>query len=163
MPKIHLPASVYTAPGTISGWQWLPYTDKKSLATLKAAIRLIDTRIKGYKPCNAAFKALAGGKTFAQVWSDNSVWISYDPGKKSGRYGVTYLKKHISITHYSLAMGKWTAAATLVHELAHVNGAPGTNTKAEDTLLKCLLKTLHDPNIIGSINNSNRLRGSLFA
>jgi hypothetical protein len=48
-------------------------------------------------------------------------------------------------------MGKWTTAATLVHELAHVNGAPGTNRDAGNTLLNCMLKSLHDPTIIGKI------------
>ena len=50
-------------------------------------------------------------------------------------------------------MGRWTVAATLVHELAHVNGAPGNDRQAEHTLASCLLQKLEDPQIIGRITN----------
>ena len=160
MPQIHLPTSTaYKAPGTVSGWQWLPYSNKTHLATLKSAITIIDSKIKNYTPCNNAFKALSGKKTFLQVWNDKSIWISYDPDKKGSKYGATLSKKHVTITQYALAMGKWTTAATLVHELAHVNGAPGTNKDAENTLLSCMLNSLHDPTIIGKIQKANRLKG----
>ncbi len=158
MPQIHLPTSTtYTAPGTISGWKWLPYSNKTHLATLRSAIAIIDSKIKNYKPCNNAFKSLTGKKSFLQVWNDNSVWISYDPDNKGSRYGATLSKKHITITQYTLSMGKWTTAATLVHELAHVNGAPPTNKDAENTLLSCMLNSLHDPTIIGKIQRSEKL------
>jgi hypothetical protein len=163
MPQIHLPTSTYTAPGSISGWQWLPFTNKTHLATLQSAILLIDSKVKNFTPCNNAFKALSGKKTFLQVWNDKSIWISFDPDKKGTKYGVTLNKKHISITQYALSMGKWTTAATLVHELAHVNGAPGTNQDAENTLLSCMLKSLHDPTIIGKIKRANDLKDAALA
>jgi len=78
------------------------------------------------------------------------VWVSYDPGGQGGRYGAT-LGNEITITAYALRMGRWTVAATLVHELAHVNGAPGTDKQAEHTLASCLLQKLEDPTIIGRI------------
>ena len=81
------------------------------------------------------------------------MWISFDPDRSGNKYGVTLAKKHVSITAYALAMGQWTTAATLIHELAHVNGAPSNNTQAEDTLLSCLLKNNHNPNIIGQIRS----------
>jgi hypothetical protein len=87
-----------------------------------------------------------------QVWNDPGVWVSYDPGGQGGRYGAT-LGNEITITAYSLRMGRWTVAATLVHELAHVNGAPGTDKQAEHTLASCLLHKLENPNIIGRITN----------
>jgi len=151
MAKIHLPGSAYTAPAAISGWQWLPYAAKGHLATLRAAMSIIENRIKGHKPCNQAFKALSGGRTFSQVWADNSIWVSYDPGKQSKRYGATLGTKHVTLSDYTMKMGRWTVAATLVHELAHTNGASGTDSKAEDTLKSCLLKGLHDPAIIGNL------------
>jgi hypothetical protein len=150
MPKINTTKSGHAGPAATSGWQWLPYSNETHLNTLKRAITIINNKIKGDKPCNQAFRALPGRRTFAQVWTDPSVWLSFDPRRTNQLYGAT-LGKEITITEYSLAMGRWTVAATLVHELAHVNGASGTDTKAEDTLKKCLLKGLHDPNIIGKI------------
>ena len=163
MPKIHTTQSTYSAPSPVAGWSWLPYADPSSqLTTLKSAISIIDTKIKSHLPCNNAFKALPLGKTFLQIWNDPTVWISLDPGNMKGRYGATLSKKHITLSAYTLNMGKWTTAATLVHELAHVGGALGTDSKAEDTLLKCLLKSLHDPTIIGElINRKKRNRSYL--
>lgn len=154
MPKIHTSTSKYTAPSPVSGWKWLPYSaPSPQLSTLKSAITTIEREILDYTPCNKAFQKLPSGKTFFQIWSDPKVWISLDPSNISKKYGATLSKKHITLTKYTLNMGKWTTMATLIHELAHVGGASGTDSKAEDTLLKCLLKDLHDPAIIGLINN----------
>jgi len=107
MPSINTPASKHAGPATTMGWQWLPYSNAILLAALRRAIRLIDQRIKGYKPCNAAFKALPSGRTFAQVWSDPSIWLNYDPDRAGHRFGVTHSIggiHNISITQYSLSM-----------------------------------------------------------
>jgi len=150
VPKINTPGSGHGAPAPVAGWQWLAYSNAAYLAALRRAVRIIDTRVKGHRPCDNAFRALPGGRTFSQVWNDSTVWISYDPGGTANRYGAT-LGKEVTITAYSLRMGHWTVAATLVHELAHVNGAGGATTAAEDTLKSCLLHGLHDPTIIGRI------------
>lgn len=163
MPSINLPGSKYTAPPTIQGWHWKPYSNPAYLSTLKSAILLIDMKIRQYTPCNDAFKKLPGGKSFAQVWNDKSIWISFDPDISGNKWGVTLNAKHVSLTAYALKMGKWTTAATLVHELAHVNGAGSNNTAAEDTLKSCLLKSLHNPNIIGSLMKSKLINKSLTA
>jgi hypothetical protein len=154
VPNIHISSSKYSAPSKLQGWQWLPFTDKTMLDIVKRAVTIIDKRIKGSKPCEAAFKALPGGKTFTDIWNQANVWISYDPDRSGNKYGVTLNSKHISITGYTLAMGQWMTAATIIHELAHVGGATGSDTKAEDTLLKCMLKQHHNPNIIGQIRNA---------
>ncbi|MFS1525082.1 hypothetical protein ACL7TT_13390 [Microbulbifer sp. 2304DJ12-6] len=154
MPNIHISSSKYMAPSKLQGWQWLPYIDKIMLDVVKRAITIIDKRIKGSKPCEAAFKTLPDGKSFTDIWNLKNVWISYDPDRSGNKYGVALNKQHISITAYALAMGQWMTAATIIHELAHVNGAPGNNTQAEDMLLKCMLKQHHNPNIIGQIRNS---------
>jgi hypothetical protein len=122
MPSINTPASKHAGPAATMGWQWLPYTTATMLAALRRAIHIIDVRIKGSKPCNAAFKALPSGRTFAQVWSDPSIWINCDPDRIGHRFGVTHSlggTHNISITQYALSMGEWTTAATLIHELAH--------------------------------------------
>jgi hypothetical protein len=153
MPSINTASSGHTGPAANSGWQWLTYTNTIYLATLQRAIKIIDTRIKGNQPCDKAFKALPGGKSFAQIWADASVWISYDPDNSGHKYGATLRSiKEVTISQFSLKMGHWTVAATLVHELAHVNGAPGgASHAAEGTLKHCLLPGLEDPTIMGMI------------
>ncbi len=155
MPSINIPGSGHAGPPTNSGWQWLPYTDDAMLSTLRRAIHVIDSRIKDYKPCNAAFKALPRGRSFAQVWNDPTIWISYDPNQGGLNYGAT-LGQDVTITRYALHMGLWTTAATLVHELAHTNGADGISHDAEGTLRSCLLQGLENPQIVGSIDNVTR-------
>ena len=54
----------------------------------------------------------------------------------------------------------WTVAATLIHELAHTNGAPGGNSHAaEATLSQCLLRSLEVKTILGEIERARRFGG----
>ena len=159
MPHINEQGSGHTGPAPLpNGHQYLPYpaTPPIFLQTLKQAIRIIDTKIKGYKPCNDAFKALPGGRTLAQIWSDTAVWINFDPSTTHGDYGATR-GNNVTITAFTLRKGVWPTTATLVHELAHVGGAPGTNHDAEGTLRRCLLKNLEDPNIIGELIRTSKV------
>ena len=155
MPQINSPTSGHTGPAAVAGFQWLPYGNTTYLARLQHAVAVINTRVNGDRPCDAAFRALPGGRSFAQVWADPSVWISYDPGSASGRYGAT-LGNEVTISQYCCRMGMWTIVATLIHELAHVNGAAGTNHAAEQTLQACLMKAHHDPTIIGQLQTAPR-------
>jgi hypothetical protein len=157
MPTINLPAARHVGPAPPGGHKYLPYTDAGFLTTLHSAISIIDSRIKDSKPCNAAFKALPGGRTFAQVWADATVWLNFDPRRIQDDFGAT-IGKDITITAFSLAMGRWTVAATLVHEMAHVDGASGNDHRAEATLRSCLLQGLEDPAIIGALIRSSRTR-----
>ena len=149
MPTINEPAAAHVAPVPNSGWEWHPFSDKHEVHVIKQAIWIIENRIRGFRPCNKAFQKLPGGRTFDDVWNDASVWISRDPGNQQGRFGAT-LGNEVTITRFSLRMGRWTTAATLVHELAHVNGA-GAGHEAEGTLLSCLLTNLHDASIMGAV------------
>ena len=116
MPRVNNPTSGHVGPAPCDRhkyggpWQWLPYTDLHLLHTLNQAIHIIDSRIKGHKPCNEAFKALPGKRTFAQCWADPSVWISYDPYNASHDYGATLDHREITITRFALRMGRWTVA-----------------------------------------------------
>ncbi len=161
MPNIHTTKSSYKAPSSVQGWSWLPYSSPSPyLQTLSAAISLIDDNIKKSKSCNEAFKKLPSGREFSEIWNDSSIWISLDPSNMKDKYGATLSSKHITLTAYTLKMGKWTTAATLMHELAHVGGALGTGTDAEDILLKCLLRGLHNPNIIGQLIRGRKYNSS---
>ena len=158
MPRINTAASGHAGPVPIpGGHQYLSYTDATFIATLQRAVGIIDSRIRGSSKCDAAFRALPGGRTFAQIWADNSVWINFDPSRTGGDYGATR-SKEVTITAYALAMGHWTVAATLIHELAHANGAPGITHQAEATLRSCLLPGLEDPAIIGKLTGPANYR-----
>lgn len=156
MPRINTAKSGHVGPGTVAGWSWLPYTSERHLHTVHQAFHLITTRVVGSKACDAAYRALPGGRSFAQVWADHNIWISYDPQNDGHNYGVTIYAggKEVSISEYALRMGRWTVAATLIHELAHTNGADGINHAAEETLRHCLLPGLEDPTIMGLLQRN---------
>ncbi len=158
MPQVNTPATGHVGPVPLpGGHQYLAYTDAHFLATVRRAVHIIQSRVRGSVPCDHAFSLLPGGKTFSQVWADPDVWINFDPARRSGDYGATRVKE-ITVTAYSLAMGSWTVAATLIHEMAHVNGASGHTHDAEATLKSCLLKSLENPGIIGQIIRASRFR-----
>ncbi len=155
MPKLNLPGSGHAGPAAIAGWQWLPIASATFQTHIQTAVNVINSRIKGYGPCAAAFKALPGGRTFARVWADPAIWISYDPGATTGRFGAT-LGNEVTLSQYPFRMGHWTLVATIIHELAHVNGADGVTHAAEATLPKCLMGAHHDPTIVGQIRAAPR-------
>ena len=156
MPQLYISTvKAYKAPKTLSdGTQFLPFTNKTHIKIVKDAIRIIDTKIKNNKLCNSYFKALPLKKGFLQIWKDKNIWISYD-GSKGAWYATNFKKKNISLTNITLNRGRWTTAATIIHELAHSNGAPSTTRQAEDALLKCMLK-VHHTGVIGQIKKSSR-------
>jgi hypothetical protein len=129
---------------------------------IQGAVNIITSRVRGQGSCNEAFKRLRGGRTFDQVWADPLVWLSYDPGGQEGRFGAT-LGKEVTLSQYTCRMGQWTLVATLIHELAHVNGADGLTHDAEAMLQKCLMGAHHDPNILGQIRSAPRPGGSKVA
>lgn len=150
MPKLNIPGSGHAGPAAVAGWQWLPVPTATHRARLQTTVNIINTRVKGYAQCNAAFRKLPGGRTFTQVWTDPAVWLSYDPGSAAGRFGAT-LGNEVTLSQYAFRMGHWTLVATIIHELAHVDGADGVSHDAEATLQQCLMGAHHDAAIIGQI------------
>lgn len=156
MPRINEPGSGHGDFISPAGNRYCEYSNKDSLAILKRAISIIDTNVKNMKTCNDCFKALPGGRSFADVWADNSVWINYESRDDRDWYGITYGVggTEVSISEKAFKIGRWWVAGTLVHELAHVNGAPINTTAADDTLLKCGLKNAYE-GVIGTVFSSN--------
>lgn len=150
--KINIAGSGHTGPVKNGDAEWLAYDAKldKQKKMLEKAIGIIKSNIRGSKACNDAFKALPGGRSFDDVFDDDSIWISYCPVKTT--YGFTNVVggKEITICEQAFMWGYWTVTGTLVHEMAHTNGADATTHAAEGTLLSCGLAKVHDPNIIGS-------------
>lgn len=156
MPRINTEGCGHAGPAPVAGWSWLPYTPARHLHTIRDAFHIIATRVVESKACDVAYRALPGGRSFAQVWADQNIWISYDPKNDGHNFGVTIRVGggEVSISEYALRMGRWTVAATLIHELAHTNGADGISHDAEGTLRHCLLPGLEDPTIMGMLKRN---------
>jgi hypothetical protein len=110
------------------------------------------------------FRRLPNGKSLTELLADSSIWINYSPSLTD--FGQTNFAggKEIAIGPGAYRIGRWTVLATLIHELAHVDGVRGRLTPrvAEDALLACGLgrrserttgvddaRTPYDPNIRG--------------
>jgi hypothetical protein len=129
-----------------SGNNFWAYSDDKDLKMLNAALYILRNNVKGMKPCNKCFQKLPGGRTFDDVLNDDNVWINYEARTDRGWYGVTSGQRpnEISISKSAFNKGRWWVAGTLVHEMAHVNGASGSTGDADNTLLCCGLKNAYE-------------------
>jgi hypothetical protein len=160
MPQIKLETSknkiVYRTEDGKNRWE--PFKDEKHIQLVKEAFLMIDTRIlknkATLKTCNAAFVKLKGRRDFPTVWKMAGIWVSFNPNPEEGLYGWLY-KNDISLSAHMFAMRNpvpWIAG-TLIHELAHVNGAPGgpdtSSKEAEGTLPPCGFDDVHNPATVG--------------
>jgi hypothetical protein len=133
---------------------------------LRDMLRWARSRAKTIAKKNPAadvyFRGLPGGRSLTQVLGDSSIWINFAPALTA--YGETNMVggKEIGIGPISFRIGRWTVLATLIHELAHSNGAPGGgDTRAEGAVRACGMGkasetpghddpyTPYDPNIGG--------------
>jgi hypothetical protein len=96
---------------------------------------------KGNPKANTYFKSLPGGRTLSQLTNDRTIWINYCPSLTL--LGEAQISgKELAIGPNSFTKGKWVVLGTLIHELAHINGAPtGNDTRAEEALYHCGLGT----------------------
>ncbi len=85
------------------------------------------------------YRTLPGGRSLTDLLSDRSIWINYHPTMVD--FGETNFAggKEIAIANTSFRVGRWTVLATLVHELAHVDGVRGAvlPRAAELAVLAC--------------------------
>jgi hypothetical protein len=151
MPTIHLPGDGHATPvPDPDGTKWDPYSDAKVLSTLKAALHILRHNIRGMRPCNDCFKRLPGGRTFQEVFDDATVFVSFDPSGPDSGATDSVGGKEITISAKEFRVGRWSVAATLVHELAHVNGAGiAPSIEAESTLNCCGLRGLFRAGAVG--------------
>lgn len=145
--------------GTVS---WLPYTDDSKLAIVKAALAVVGMRAiltpGNLHCCNQAFTNLPGKVSFSDLWLDADVWISYNPNPRRGLYGVRLPgTKEIAISEFAFTQPQpyLVVAATIVHEMAHVAGAPGNTTDAEDTLPACGFKDQYKSGLLGQLRGAD--------
>ena len=92
--------------------------------------------MRGNKSCNDHFSSLPGGRDCRSLIDDHTIWIYYDPSDGYGWCVPSTLPNDIVVCRYALAMGRWSVAATIFHELAHLNGAPGGEGILMSTLEK---------------------------
>ncbi len=150
--KINTAGSGHLGPVKNGDAEWLAYDAKldKQKKMLEKAIGIISSNVKGSKACNEEFTKLPGGRSFDAVFDDDTIWISYCPLKTTYAFTNAVSGKEITICEQAFMWGYWTVTGTLVHEMAHTNGADATTHAAEGTLLSCGLSKVHDPNIIGT-------------
>jgi hypothetical protein len=84
------------------------------------------------------FRSLPDGKSLTTLLRDNSIWINYHPTMSAFGETNQVSGKEIAISIGACRIGRWTMLATLIHELAHADGAPGgVDRSAEEALLAC--------------------------
>lgn len=165
MPNINRPSRKHeTNFRTKDGDTWEPFKDEKQIELMIGAFMVINKNViwdkKILKTCNCAFAKLTGRRDFATVWKDPNIWVSFNPNPVKDLFGITY-KKDISIAAhvFTLVDPVRIIAATLVHELAHVNGAPGgmESKAAESTLPPCGFEDLYNPATVGMARRPRRV------
>jgi hypothetical protein len=93
---------------------------------------------RGNPRANVYFRSLPNRRSLSDLLADRSIWVNYLPGVTY--FGETNMVggKEIAIGPRAFRIGRWTVLATLIHELAHSNGAPGgLDRRAEEAVLAC--------------------------
>lgn len=120
-----------------AGYVTVPNGAKRDMVRwARTKARWITTNIATADPY---YRTLPGGKSLTELLADSDIWINYHPTLVD--FGETNFAggKEIAIGNPSFRIGRWTVLATLVHELAHVNGVRGAvqPRAAELAVLAC--------------------------
>ncbi|WP_029065557.1 hypothetical protein [Labrenzia sp. DG1229] len=98
--------------------------------------------VRENQSCDAYFCSLPNSRTLTHLINDGSIWVNFGPAIETPFYGKAYFAaSEIGIADRAFRMGRWTVLATIIHELAHINGAPGRggDTRAEEAVYHCAL------------------------
>jgi len=136
---------------------------------LDMAIAFINDKVKKHDPCNAYFRSLLLGKTLRQIMDNETVYLHRIEPKRGFTEddlprGVT-VGMRIGLPFYVLAdRNLGVVTASLIHELAHIAGAPTylrdpTSHLAEEALKHCLFQSQFDPNAVGTLERFRQLGG----
>ena len=166
MAQINTPESkhgelrVVTKRGLVVEWKpFLSNTDqdKRRLAKIRDAVTMVsklESQQNVYATCNMYFTKLARGKSLRELWASGDIFISCWPNSPRGEAGVTHSNnKDITIGGWLLDTQTVSmVAATIIHEMAHVAGAPGGQSHlAERAVDKCGFHEEYDPEYYGSL------------
>lgn len=119
----------------VAGFVAVPNDRRKTTNWARTKAKAI---AKGMPGADVYFKTLPGGRTLTQLLNDSTIWINFDPTLTL--FGLGQIGgKELALGPRAYKVGKWTVLATIIHELAHLNGAPNTSTdkRAEEALLHC--------------------------
>ncbi len=136
-------------------------------ATITAGLKYIDKHCAALKSCNNYFRGLnttspislrqiLDGKTLHiyRLKPTGTATNKTIPGGLCYSWGATWAQIGINDL---LLIDRMEVAQTLLHELAHVAGAPGKrqdpkSLAAEKALLRCGLRKYYDPKAFGSLD-----------
>jgi len=122
---------------------------------LQEAIDFIDDKVKIHSPCNEKFRRLPGRKSFRELWEHPDLTIHYNGFTPN--YGFARPQSMaIALGNASFLLGASSVGASIVHEIAHLNGAEGDPRKhddsAEQTLKSCLFVQQFKPDTFGVLD-----------
>lgn len=131
--------------------------DKTRLATITKAVKRVDdleTQSNVYDSCNLYFQKLPRGMSLRDLWRGNDVFVNFWPTNERETFGATHRgHKDIAVSAWCLDTQSCSMiAATIIHEMAHIAGAPGGDSHmAERAVLKCGFEAEYDPELVGSL------------
>ncbi|WP_422376305.1 hypothetical protein [Roseibium sp.] len=110
---------------------------------LKWARSKLFKMVQNNPSCNAYFRTLPKSRSLTSLINDNRIWVNYGPTISPLHGEIHVPSGEIAVGDRAFNMGRWMVLATLIHELAHYNGAPitGGNTSAEEAVYHCGLGT----------------------
>ncbi|WP_299470534.1 hypothetical protein [uncultured Roseibium sp.] len=100
--------------------------------------------VRNNPDCDSYFRSLPKGRSLTDLINDDSIWVNFGSSIEAPRYGKTCIaNSEIGISERAFILGRWTVLATLIHELAYLNGASlhGGDTCAEEAVYYCGLVT----------------------
>ncbi|HRD64905.1 MAG TPA: hypothetical protein PKY50_01995 [Candidatus Competibacter sp.] len=118
-----------------AGYVAFPNRHLETIRWARTKAKWITTNINS---ANSYFRTLPDGRSLSDLLADSSIWVNYHATMP--HFGETnrVSGKEIAISERSFRIGRWTVLATLIHELAHADGAPGgADKRAERALIEC--------------------------
>jgi hypothetical protein len=176
VPAINTPETrhgelrVVSKKGLVVDWKPFLTTTQEEVRRLKKiqqAVQLVgklETQQNLYDTCNMYFTKLPRGKSLRELWKGGGVFISLWPNSPRGEFAVTHSNnKDITIASWCLDTQTVSmVAATVIHEMAHVAGAPGGDSHmAERAVDKCGFHDEYDPRLLGSLELYSYLIGRM--
>jgi len=119
----------------VAGYLPVPPHLRSQLYWARTRARLIASKIPD---ADKYFLHLPKRRSLTELLADRSIWINYSV-LLGGDYGEATGYDQIAIGPSAFRVGRWTVLATVIHELAHCDGASGrrTNMEAELAVLAC--------------------------
>jgi hypothetical protein len=122
---------------------YFAFTNSSYYSSLKWARTKLFAVAKHNPPANTYFRSLPRGRSLTELINDSGIWINYAPSVAPLFGEADMGASEIGLSDRPFALGRWMVLATVIHELAHINGAPhtGGSTLAEDANYHCGLGT----------------------